>query len=50
MGTPIIAGLKMNKFFNFSTLIPDIAECFLKNEYMIVLVVIISTLVSSNIL
>lgn len=46
----MMAGLKTNRLFKSSTGIPDIAAYFLRKEYMIVRVVIISTLVSSRIL
>lgn len=50
MGIPIITGLKMNRVFNWSTFISNIAPYFRRNEFIIVRVVIISTLMSSRIL
>ncbi len=47
-GIPIIAGRKIKSRFNYEISILLIAEYFLKNEFNIVLVVIISTYVSSN--
>ena len=46
----MITGLNMNSLLRYSYFIPLMAEYFLRNEFMMVLVVIISTLVSSSIL